>query len=207
MVHTIDKNRNIRTAEDEWNSAVDFSTQSNAHRLLETLLTTYQRTDNDLETIYEQTHINTATGAELDQFGELVNVDRKTNESDEKFRARIKATFRASTMGTTFDQFTEFCAETINTDISNLEFTTPYESNPATVEISAPSTIYDSANFSNEEIVSLFEKGVPAGHKVNVISVSDNVFQLKSDGDTDEADKGLTSDSIDTGGKLIADIV
>jgi len=45
---------------------------------------------------------------------------------------------------------------------------------------------------------------VPAGHSVNVeVSVT---FELKSDGQTDDADNGLTSDVIQTGGTLTEDL-
>lgn len=204
-MHVIDDNRNIRTAEDEWESAIDFADGSNTHRLIEALLSTYDNVDDDLVDVYDQTHIDSATGRELDQFGELVNVERKYNEGDEKYRARIKAAFRASTMGATFDQFVEFCANTLDTNIANLNFNTPYESEPATVTVGANSSVYDSVGLTAGEIVELFGKGVPAGHKVNVIE--GGTFRLKEDGDTDDATKGLTSDSITAGGTLAADVI
>jgi hypothetical protein len=201
----LEDNRNIVEAESEWESAVAFSDGSNTYRLVRTLLTLYDSVDENIEDVYEQTHINSATGAELDQFGELVNVERKTNGSDNKYRARIKAFFRASTIGTTYNQFTEFVAETLNSDIQNFTFTTPHTNQPATVVVAAQGSVYQSVGFSNEEIVELLSKGVPAGHEVTV--VEGGTFSLKSDGDGDDPDKGLTSDSIETGGTVAGEII
>lgn len=201
---SITNSRNIRQAKREWDSALAFADNSNNRRLFDALLTAADRIDSDIEDIYEQTHIDSATDRELDQFGELVNVERKSNESDDKYRARIKATFRASTMGSTFDQFTEFVSVVLNTDIDNIRFLTPYERFPATVDVSANSEIYDALNLTNQDVIELLERGVPAGHEVRVFE--EGTFRLKSDGDGDDPSKGLTSDAIETGGTLRQDL-
>lgn len=201
----ISDNQNIKEAEAVWDSGIEFASGSNTHRLMRALLSQADRMDDDLEEIYEQHHINSATREELDAFGKLVNVKRKSGEPDDKYRSRIKATFRASTIGTTFDQFTEFCATVIDTDIDNLNFTTPYDNNPATVVVGADSDVYDNATLTPTEVQTLLESGVPAGHAVSI--VEGGTFRLKSDGDTDDPDKGLTSDSISSGGTLSEDLV
>jgi hypothetical protein len=205
MVHdNIPDERNIRYAEQNWDTALAFTDGSNTHTLFTALLSAYDSVDDDIESLYKQTHINSATGAELDQFGELVNVERKSNESDAKYRARIKATFRSSTMGATFDQFSEFVAVVLETDIDNIRFLTPYERKPATVEVSANSEIYEALDLTNEDVIELLDGGVPAGHRVEVFE--GGTFRLKSDGDGDDPQKGLTSDSIETGGTVRADL-
>ncbi len=205
MVHNdIPNERNIRYAEKNWDSALAFTDGSNTHTLIEALLSAYNSVDDEIESLYKQTHINSATGAELDQFGELVNVERKSNESDAKYRARIKATFRSSTMGSTFDQFTEFVSVVLNTDIDNIRFLTPYKRFPATVDVSANTEIYDALNLTTQDVIELLERGVPAGHKVRVFE--EGTFRLKSDGDGDDPSKGLTSDNIETGGTLLQDL-
>lgn len=197
--------RNIAEAESEWDSPIEFSENSNTHRLIEALLTEADRVDTNLENIYEQQHVDSATGKELDQFGELVNVERKTGEGDDKYRARIKAAFRASTMGATFDQFVEFCANILNTDITNLNFRTNYGARPATVNVGADPSVYDSVNLTDAEVRDLLGEGVPAGHEVRVLE--GGTFRLIADGQTNDPDKGLTSDSISSGGTLAADLV
>jgi len=198
-----DKNRNITEAEQQWEYPLLFSKGSNNKKLFEVFSNLFDKADQDIENIYNRQHINSATGNDLDKFGKLVNVVRKSNENDDKYRARIKATFRASTIGTTFDEFTEFCAEVLTTNIQNLDFNTPYVSEPATVVVGAEESIYADLGFTNSEITNLLQKGSPAGHKVDV--VVGGTFQVKSDGQTDDATKGLTSDNIETGGTVKSD--
>jgi len=198
-----DENRNITEAEQQWEYPLLFSKGSNNRKLFEVFSKLFDEADQDIENIYNQQHINSATGNDLDKFGKLVNVARKSNENDDKYRARIKATFRASTIGTSFDEFTEFCAEVLTTNIQNLNFNTPYVSEPATVVVGAEESIYSDLGFTNNEITNLLQKGSPAGHKVDV--VVGGTFQVKSDGQTDDATKGLTSDNIETGGTVKSD--
>ena len=198
-----DENRNITEAEQQWEYPLLFSKGSNNRKLFEVFSKLFDEADQDIENIYNQQHINSATGNDLDKFGKLVNVERKSNENDDKYRAHIKATFRASTIGTTFDEFTEFCAEVLTTNIQNLDFNTPYVSEPATVVVGAEESIYADLGFTNSKITNLLQKCSPAGHKVDV--VVGGTFQVKSDGQTDDATKGLTSDNIETGGTVKSD--
>lgn len=197
------KRRNISEAENRWGYALTFTKGSNNRKLFEAFATLFNDQDTDIENIYNQQHINSATGDELEKFGELVNVKRKSGESDDSYRARIKAVFRASTIGTTYDQFTEFCAEILTTNIENFNFNTPYGSNPATIVVGAEESIYADVGFTNQTIADLLQRAAPAGHSVDV--VIGGTFRLKSDGETDDADKGLTADNIETGGTLTSD--
>lgn len=201
----IEDERNISEAESQWDSPIDFGPKSNTYALFEALLSEVDRIDGELESIYEQQHIDSATGEELDQFGRLVDTDRQTNESDDRYRARIKAAFRASTMGATFDQFVEFCAAVLSTNIGNLNFRTNYGSDPAVVRVGADPSVYDTLNLTNTDVKELLGRGVPAGHEVIVLE--GGTFRLKSDGQTDDPEKGLTADGISTGGTLAADLL
>lgn len=200
----IEDDRNISEAEREWDSPVDFSPNSNTYALMDALLSVSDRIDNDLEEVYEQIHIDSATGRELNKIGELVDVDRDTGEGDDKYRARIKASFRAATIGTTFDQFVQFCATVLSTQIDNLNFRTNYDAAPAAVTVGADPSVYDDVNLSSSEVINLLGRGVPAGHEVRV--VEGGTFRLKQDGEEDDPEKGLTADDISTGGTLAEDI-
>jgi hypothetical protein len=197
--------RNLAEAEAEWDSGIEFGPGTNTYKLMRALLTESDRMDEDLEGIYDQHHVNSATGRDLGKIGDLVNVPRQTGESDARYRARIKARFRASTIDTTFDQFTEFVASVLSTNIDNIEFFTSYGARPATVDVSADSSIYDDVDLTPSDLRELLGAGVPAGHEVRVIE--GGTFRLKADGDTDQPEKGLTSDSITSGGTLASDLI
>lgn len=203
--YELTENRNIGEAGAEWNSGIAFAPGTNTYKLMRALLTEADRVDDDLEDIYDAHHIDTAAGDNLEKIGDLVNVDRQTGEGDDRYRARIKATFRASTIETTFDQFAEFTASVLSTDLDNIEFFTSYGARPATVDVAADTAVYDSVDLLPSELADLLDGGVPAGHRVRVLERG--TFRLKADGDTDDPDRGLTSDGITTGGTLAADLV
>lgn len=201
----IEDKRNVTEAEKSWDSGIAFGPTTNTYRLMRALLTEGNRMDQTLEEIYDQHHINFATGDDLDKIGDLVNIDRNTGESDARYRARIKGKFRAATIDTTFDQFAEFVASVLNTEIDNIDYLTSYASRPAAVTISTQGAVYDALDLQPAEIKDVLDDGVPAGHEVRV--VSGGTFRLKADGDTNEPDKGLTSDAVTSGGTLAEDLV
>lgn len=205
MAYDITDNRNIAEAENEWESGISFGPGTNTYRLMKSLLTEADRVDEELEDIYNQHHVNTATGDDLNKIGDLVNINRKTGESDSRYRARIKGKFRAATIGTSFDEFAEFTASVLNTNIDNIDFLTNYAARPAAVSVSAQASVYNAINLTPSEIKDVLDDGVPAGHEVRVLE--GGTFRLKVDGYTDDPDKGLTSDSISTGGTLAADLI
>lgn len=201
----ITDDRNIAEADSEWDSGIAFSPDNNTYALMRALLTEADRIDSNLEEIYDQHHVNSATGDDLEKIGDLVNVRRQTGESDNRYRARIKGKFRAATTDTTFDQFVEFTASVLSTEISNVEFLTSYDARPATVDVAADTSVYDGVDLLPSELTDILDDGVPAGHRVRVLERG--TFRLKADGDTDDPDKGLTSDGISTGGTLAADLI
>lgn len=201
----IEDDRNISEGVAEWDSAIEFAPSSTMYRLVDALLQEADRVDEDLEAIYEQQHIASATGDNLDQFGRLVDVDRNTGESDDKYRTRIKAAFRASTISTTWDEYVQFATAVLSTDIENLNFRTNYGARPATVNVGAQSEVYESLDLTGAEAQDLLERGVPAGHEVQLLE--GGTFRLKVSGANDDVSKGLTADDIDTGGTLAEDLV
>lgn len=206
MTHDIiEDGRNILTAGREWDSGIAFGPVTNTYKLTRSILSAADRIDSDLERIYDAHHIDSATGEDLRKFGELVNVDRQTGESDGRYRARIKANFRASTIGTTFDEFAEFTGSVLSTSLDNVDFLTSYDARPATVDIAADAAVYDDVDLAAGDLSDILGQGVPAGHEVRVLERG--TFRLKVDGETDDPDKGLTSDSITSGGTLAADLI
>lgn len=206
MPHDIEDGRNISTAEQNWDSGLAFGKDTNLHSLVKSLLAAADATDDELDDVYHSQHIDTAEGDDLDKFGDLVNLPRKSGESDSKYRARVKARLSIGTIGTTTDQFIEFGATVLETNAKNIQLSYPNDrvADPAQINFIADSSVYDNVDLTPQEVVSLLEDAVPAGHAVNVLERG--TFLLKSDGDTDTAENGLTADNIDTGGTLTSDL-
>jgi len=100
--------RNLPFAVREWDSVATIEDGSNNRSLVRSLLESTDNIDESLARIYSDHHINTSTGEALDRIGDFVGVPRQTNETDTRYRTRIKANFRAGTIEPTTDNFTEF---------------------------------------------------------------------------------------------------
>jgi len=195
--------RNVKDGVSEWDIPPTVQKESNNYSLLRGLFQSVDEVDESLEIIYDGHHINTASGEDLDEIGKFVGVDRESNESDSRYRTRIKARFRAATIEPTTDNFTEFVAAILATDIDN--FTILREQFRPEVTVSAQGDVWESRNLNVQTLVELLEDGVPAGHAVNI--QEQGTFRLKVDGEVNDPDQGLTSDSIETGGTLASDLV
>jgi hypothetical protein len=108
-------------------------------------------------------------------------------------------------MGATFEDFVEFTLAVLTTEEENIEFATNYAARPATIDVRADSSVYSQVNMSSQDVVDILGKGVAAGHEVRVIE--EGTFELKADGDADDASKGLTADNNSSGGTLAEDLV
>lgn len=199
----ITSGRNLRLAVDSWPRPSTSERNSNNRALLRALVTSLDSIDESLEQIYNEHHINSSTGSELDRIGQFVGVTRQSNESDSRYRTRIKARFRAGTIEPTTDNFSEFVATLLETSINNFSLTLP-QGQPV-INVSAQSSIWEDNDLTASTLVDLLNNAVPAGHNVNI--QEEGTFQLKQDGDTDDPSTGLTSDSISTGGTLSSDVV
>jgi len=197
MSHDIPDDRNTAEALNEWDSSIAFDERSNTYKLLEALFEPLDTLDDNIDEVYHDQHINTAEGGALEQFGNLVQTQRRTGETDDTYRARIKAAFRTGNIGTTFDEFAQFCASVLDTDIQNLNFAQNLAANEATITVGADQQVYDNADLTAETVKDILEDGVPAGHAVEI--VSGGTFRLREGGDAPEPEKGLSGDGVEGG--------
>ncbi len=199
----ITEGRNPDNSISEWDIPATIQKESNNYALLRSLLQPADAIDGSLELIYNSHHINTAAGENLDKIGNFVGVQRESDELDARYRTRIKARSRAGTIEPTTDNFTDFISAILETDSDNFRLI-PQQFRPEVV-ISAQSEIWQQRELTNETVIELLENAVPAGHSVSV--QEEGTFALRTDGETNDPSKGLTSDSIETGGTLASDLV
>jgi len=196
--------RNVPVATANWESAATIADGSTNNTLIQSLLAqTADSLDQDLEDTWANHHINTAQGAALDRIGAFVNVARQFNESDDRYRTRIKAEFRAGNINPTIDNFLEFIAAV--SGVSPQKFTLQKERGSPVIIIRALEETWEQNQLSLEETQALFEKAVPAGHGV-ILQQGAGTFTVKNDLEVNDPDAGLTSDDIETGGTLTEDI-
>jgi hypothetical protein len=201
MTHDIPDDRNIAEALQEWDSSISFGEGTNTYKLLSALFEPLETIDDNLDEVYHDQHIDSADGDALEQFGNLVQTQRRTGESDANYRARIKAAFRTGNIGTTFDEFAQFCASVLSTNIDNLNFAQNLAANEATITVGADQQVYDQVDLTANTVKDILEDGVPAGHAVEI--VAGGTFRLRNAGDSDTPEQGLSGDDVD-GGTLAA---
>lgn len=166
----------------------------------------FDRIDADANEIKKDRHIGTVSGESLDHMGDLIDVPRKTGESDDKYRRRIIGEVAASVSRGTWDSVAQAAARIVDGEADeDLELNTRYDSNPATVFVSIDSDVLGDSPLTDSEIADILGKAVAAGHAVE--SRERGTLRLKSDNLDFTEDEGLTSDSISTGGTLSSDLV
>lgn len=172
-------------------------------RLGSTLAEQTARAFRDLDYTREARHIDDANGTQLDKIGAVAGVTRRDGEADGPYRARIKATVIAGRSSGTFDDIVNGLATVLETDIESVELQLQA---PGVARAFIDSNDLSNANITGTDLANAADDMVLAGHRIGVVESQDNPFTLKQDGDTDDADLGLTSDSISTGGALISDL-
>lgn len=144
---------------------VDLSPQSTARKFSTAVLYVLDQMDRDLLAILDAHHLRTATGVELDRLGRLVEANRREGERDRYFRQRIRAEGGLKRMQPTFENLAPYVTFTlIESDYSTVSFVSDLDANPATFEVSAPSTAWGSATLDRSDIDDYAERALPAGH-------------------------------------------
>lgn len=158
-----------------------------------------------LDQIREARHIDDAAGKQLDRIGQLLGVRRQSGEQDPQYKARIKAEAIAGRSSGTFRDILDGMAAILETEKQRIELKRD-DAAIATAEITVQSVDVDDAPITISDLKDAAKDMVLAGHAVNVVESQKNAFTLIADGGTNDADKGLTSDSITTGGTLVEDL-
>lgn len=179
-------------------------------RLASTLGEEKDYVNRQLDRIRQSHHINDASGKQLDAIGNVANITRRTDESDSVYRARIIATMAAGRSAGTFEDLLKTTATVLDTTEDRIFIEEAWQSDPtggiATARIYVRTADLNDAALSTADITSLLKDSVPAGHDVKVLERGANPFTLTDDQSANDPSKGLTSDSIATGGSLVSDV-
>lgn len=200
----------INKIESQWdNRGIAFYPGSNMYKLMAAITSEGDRQLEEAHTISRANKIRTAEGDLLDKFGFAVNLPRQTGESDDRYRVRIQLRYRLNSIEGTMDEIAQFTAAMVGVSPDNISLETRFDAAPATLFISAQAEVWDNSVLSREEIEQFAGEVVSAGHRV--ILEESGTFLLTSDELLIEqgnlAEHGLTSDTIETGGTLAADII
>lgn len=179
---TVTKQKNEQDIIDNWDHPIALFEGDKLYKLLEIVAIEDNRIDLDIEEIYDSKFLETATGAELEKIGDLVGINRKTDEPDEKLRKRIQIEFAAQSSDTTFDVFASIVLSVLETNKDSVSITTPPESLPKVIILDVDGRVVDNSPFTTTEIKNLLNRTVSSDARVD-IKIS-GTFAFAGDDDT-----------------------
>lgn len=190
-------NEQFVTVRNAWDSGgISLHDDSNAEKLITPLTTPLAFVSDDIQEINAAHHIHTAVGKELDHMAALVDIDRQSGESDDRFRMRIIAAFAAGITGTTHEDVLEFITTILQTSSERVNIDW-LPSVPGTANVSVFEDDIQNAAITVDDLEQFATDAVPAGHKIIVELRGSFIF----DGtDTDvPPERGLSGDGVEGG--------
>jgi len=139
---------------------MDKTSGSNNYKFIKSFTTEFDNLDTNIDNLKKELQIDTMTGSYLDDFAKLFKLNRLTGESDDDFRARIKAYWTGATKGGTKNSI--ISAVIAATGLSESDITITEGVLRFTIEIAiTPSTdITQLNNILNETIPDIIAAGV-----------------------------------------------
>lgn len=183
---------NVDDVVDAWDLPVPPTAGNNIHDLLSVLVSELQRTDTDIEGIYGDRFLDTATGKELGKIGDPVDATRQTGESDDHFRQRIQSIYGARSSDATYDAFAQITLSVLDAGPSDVSLDVPPQPLDATVTVQADSQTISNSPFTESEITDLLQESVTAGHDVVIEKTGTFAFD-GDDGALEGFDQGTWS--------------
>jgi hypothetical protein len=140
---------------ENWDHPLEPHESTNLYKLLQVLVSENERLDIELDGLYDNRFIDTATGTSLEKIGDLVGVNRKTGEKDEKLRKRIRGAFAAQASDTTYESFANAALSILDSSPDNVGFATPPETPKKTVELRMDGGDFENNPLTEDELIVL----------------------------------------------------
>lgn len=139
------------------------------NRAAELLSEQYVRLTYNVDVLYDERYVDTATGTELDRLGANVGVRRPTGESDAKFRKRVKAGYVTANSRGTFSDVARAAVAILDCDTNQVSLERArHTSEAATARLSVEGTVLDNSLFTNTEIKDVLSDALVGGHRLEL---------------------------------------
>ncbi len=148
-------------------TAFNRSPNSNNYKLLSIIASEYQELSSMLEGVRDAHFIDTATGKNLENIGQLFNCKRLQNETDDSYRARIKVQFRKYASSSTVKEIKEIIAAILNTQTSRIRLRELYSYEPAYFDLWVFKQDIESVGLSGDEFNVILNEIKPIGVKLD----------------------------------------
>jgi uncharacterized phage protein gp47/JayE len=172
------ENNNVADIIENWDHSIQPSEAENLKRLLEVVASENRRLDLELDELYDNRFLSTATGVELEKIGDLVGVIRKENESDAKLRKRIRGGFAAQASETTYDSFTSAALSILDAGPEAVEFITPPDTiGPKVVQVQLDGAVFDENPLTENELAVLLNGALSIDGRTDIKQTGTFAFE------------------------------
>jgi hypothetical protein len=155
-----------------------------------------------LEDVNVARFVATATGQRLDRLGDIFDIDRRTGESDDKYRIRIQVALRELLSSGTVQEIKSAIVVLLDVDGSEIVIDEPYDVESARIDVGVFERELEERGISITEFDD-FVDGLAAGG-VGIQTFALGAFMYVSEGEdptTEGAQRGYASlNNPDTGG-------
>jgi uncharacterized phage protein gp47/JayE len=162
---------------EHWDHPIQPHESDNLYKLLEVLTSENKRIDIELDELYDNRFLDTATGTELEKMGDLVGVKRKNNESDPKLRKRIRGAFAAHASDTTYESFTSAAMSILEATPNTIDFITPPETPPKVIEAQLDSQVLEENPLTEDELIILLNGALSVDARLRIKHVGTFAFE------------------------------
>lgn len=152
-----------------WDHPIEVYESMTLYDLIQLPLKENRRLDLELEQLYEDKFLDSASGKELEKIAELVGTKRKTREQDDKFRKRIRAEFAAQASDASYESFATAMLSILGTNAQAVDIRTPPVSPDKVVEVEVDGSVIEKNPLSRNELASLLDRTVSGGARVDLI--------------------------------------
>lgn len=164
--HRVDVSEAQQTFEDV-QPAVTVKDDEPLTTLLEVAVNQFQRLDLEIDELYDQRFVDTATSEELERLGANVGIDRKTGEGDDKYRKRVRAGYAAATSRGTYEDIARVALLVLDAAPTEVTIDRARDTaDPGTALVLADSSVVDSSPFTISEMEEILGDAAVGGHRV-----------------------------------------
>lgn len=147
-------------------------------KLLNVVLREFEREHKVIADIVSGRYIDDATNAQLDKIGEFWQVERRRQEEDEHYRARIKSQLPRHTSRATIDEILQVTAILLQTDISRIHVEENFDIEPARFDVWVEDISLTDKGITIDDLEELLNDVKPAG--VRVVTTAGEQFTYRS---------------------------
>lgn len=181
---------------ENWDHPINLTEGDAFYDLLLVLSRENRRISLDIEELYDDRFLSTATGTELEKLGNFVGVKRKNGESDDKLRKRIEGEFLAQASDATYETLGHIVLQILETTKEAVTIDTPPTTPSKVVKVTVDGSVIEDSILNSTELANLFDKAVSADAKVNLIQ--DATFAFAGDDPALEGwDEGTWSEIVE----------